>query len=181
MVPGTPTRFRERGRVEGQPLRPRARAALQLGFRLHLVAVEGVIFLLGVQLPQPAGHSRHRSHANVCPEFLPSRSSSPGPQKWCKCTGRECMASSSGSHSSLRPQKCLAFQVLLPALRKLQAREQETPRAQPRESRALATGRMSWGSRRCWRGRSGGEMRVGRPKLVPANPRRRDCTWAART
>lgn len=55
-----PTRLHERGQVGGQPVGPRAGEALQLGLWRDFIAVKGVIFLLRVQLSQPAG--THQTH-----------------------------------------------------------------------------------------------------------------------
>ena len=53
-----PTGLHERGRVGRQPVGPRAGEALQLGLWRDFIAVKGVIFLLRVQLSQPAGNTR---------------------------------------------------------------------------------------------------------------------------
>lgn len=52
-----PTRLHERGQVGGQPVGPRAGEALQLGLWRDFIAVKGVVFLLRVQLSQPAGNT----------------------------------------------------------------------------------------------------------------------------
>lgn len=54
----TPTRLHERGRVGGQPVGPRAGEALRLGLWRDFIAVKGVVFLLRVQLSQPARNTR---------------------------------------------------------------------------------------------------------------------------
>lgn len=108
----------------------------------------------------------------------------PAPKAGVSAQGPECVASSSGSHSSLRPWKCLAFQKMReswsPPAGRSTAGEQDTPRAQPG-----GAVRGHWHGRHGKAGAGGGAVEDkhgwGRPELVSANPRRRDCTWAAGT